>query len=92
MQNAVFVRVMNGARHLGNEFHRLPDRNRRVFNYFIKLTAFDELHAEVALPIALAHFVDGDDARMIEARRGFGFKTKALEVGLRGPLSKTNDF
>ena len=92
MQNAVFMRVMHGACYLCDEFHRLPDGHRRVFNYFVKLTAFDELHAEVALAIALAHFVNGNDARMIEARSSFCFQTEALEVRFGGPLPKANDF
>ena len=29
---------------------------------------------------------------MIEARRGFGFKPEALEVGFGCPLAETNDF
>ena len=76
------MRVMNGACHLCNEFHRLPDGHRRIFNHFVKLTAFDELHAEVALAIALSYFVNGNNARMIEAGRGFCFKPEALEVRL----------
>src|SRR5580765_7364163 len=92
MQNAVFMRVMNGASHLCNELHRLPNRNRRVFNYLIKLATFDKLHAEVALPIALAHLVNWDDAFMIEARSSFCFQAKALEVRFGGPLPKANDF
>ena len=92
MQNAVFMRVMNGAGHLCDEFHRLPDRHRRALDYFVKLAAFDKLHAEVALAIALADLVDGDDARMIEAGGSFGFQSKALEVRFGGPLAEANDF
>ena len=66
--------------------------HRRVFNHFVKLTAFDKLHAEVALPIALANLVNGDDACMIEAGSSFCFQTKALEVRFSGPLPKANDF
>ena len=62
MQNAVFMRVMHCARHLRDEFRRLPERHRRVCYYFVKLAAFDELHAEVAVAITLAYLVDGDDA------------------------------
>src|SRR4029453_18625956 len=91
MQNAVFMPVMNGARQLGNEFHRLSDGHRRVFNHFVKLTAFDKLHSEVALSIALAYLVDWDDARMIEARRGLGFQTEALEMCLGRPLAEADD-
>ena len=91
MQNAVLMCVMNGASHLCDEFYRLSDWNRRIFNYFVELTAFDKLHTEVALAIALAHFVDGDDAWMIEARSGFSFKSEALEVRFGRPLAETND-
>jgi hypothetical protein len=58
-----------------------------VFHYLVKLTAFNKLHAEVALTIALAYLIDRHDARVIEARRGFCFRSKPLEVRLRGPLS-----
>jgi hypothetical protein len=44
-----------------------------LFDYFVKLAAFDKLHAEVALAIALTDLVDWDDARMVEARSSFGF-------------------
>ena len=61
-------------------------------DYFVKLAAFDELHAEVAGAIALADFVDGDDARMIEAGSGFGFAAKTLQVRFGGPLAEANHF
>ena len=86
------MRVVHGACHLCDEFHRLPDGHRRVFNYFVKLTAFDKLHAEVALPIALAYLVNRDDAWIIQARSSFCFQAKALEVRFGGPLPKANDF
>jgi hypothetical protein len=63
-----------------------------VFNYFVKLTTFYKLHAEIALAIPLAYLVDGDDAWMVKARSGFGFQAKALEVCWGCPLSKPNDF
>ena len=92
MKDAVFMRVMHGARYFCDEFRCLPDGRRRVFNHFIKLTAFDELHAEVALPIALAHLVDWDNTGMVEAGSRFCFQTKALEVRFGSPLPKANDF
>jgi hypothetical protein len=78
MQDAVFMRVVHGACHLCGEFHRLPDGHRRVFNHFVELSAFDELHAEVALPITLTYLVDWDDAWMVKARCGLSFQTKTL--------------
>src|SRR6266849_2133070 len=92
VQNAVFMRVMNCACQFGNQFHRVPDRHRLAPDGFVKLTAFDELHAEVARPIALAYFVDGNDSRMIEARGSFGFSAKTLQVRFARPLTKANDF
>ena len=71
---------------------RLPNRHRCFSDYFVKLTAFNKLHAEVALTIALADLVDWDDARMIEARSGFCFQPKAFKVRFSGPLAKANDF
>ncbi len=79
MQNAVLMRVMNCAGQLGDQFRRMPDRHRLAPDYFVKLAAFDELHAEVAGAIALAHFVNRNDAWMVEAGRGFCFPAKALE-------------
>src|SRR5262249_7923220 len=92
MKNSVFVRVMHSARHLGDELCCLPDGNRLVFGYFIKLTTFDKLHAEIALPVPLPYLVDGNDAWMVEARSGSGFQTKALEVHFRCPLTEADDF
>ena len=65
MQNAVFVRVMHGAGYLRDKFRRLPDRHRRASDYFVKLAAFDELHAEIARAIALTDFVDRNDTGML---------------------------
>ena len=79
MQNAVLMRVVHGARYFCNQLHRLPDRHRLTSHYFVKLAAFDEVHAEVALTIALADLVNRNDARMFEAGCGFRFPAKALQ-------------
>src|SRR5438046_1701634 len=92
MQDAVLVRVMNNARHLDNEFHRLTDRHRRAPDYFVKLAAFDKLHAEVALAITFANFMDWNDTGMLQASCRFGFEAKALQVRFARPLTKTDDF
>ena len=73
MQDAVLVSVVNRTRHLGNHFYCAPSWHWLAIGDFIKLAAFDELHAEVALAIALAYFVNRHDARMLQARRGFCF-------------------
>src|SRR5207248_11054904 len=65
MQNAALVSVVNCARDFGNQFHGAPDRHWFVPYHFIELAAFDKFHAEVAGAIALADFVDWNDAGML---------------------------
>ena len=91
MQNAVFMCIMNGASYLRDEFRRLPNRHRPTADHFIQLSAFDKLHAEIALTIPLTHFVDGNDARMIEASGSFRFPAKTLHVRFGGPLTQANN-
>src|SRR5262249_37361519 len=92
MEDSVFMRVMNSARDLCDELHRLPDRHRSSPNDFVELSAFDEFHAEVAGAIPLIHFVNGDNAWMIETGGGFGFPAKALQMRFARPLTKANYF
>ena len=92
MEDSVFVCVMNRARYFGDYFRRLSHRHWRTANHFIKLAAFDELHAEVAGAVTLAHFVDGNDARVIKTCGGCRFPTKALHVRSAGPLTNPKNF
>jgi hypothetical protein len=91
VQNAVLMRVIDCAGDLCDQFRRLPDGQRGSSDYFIKLTTFDKLHAEVAWPISLADFVDWNDSWMLQARGGFSFAAKAFQVRFACPLTKTND-
>ena len=61
-------------------------------DYFVKLAAFDELHAEVAGAIALADFVDRNDTGMLQTGCGFCFQAKAFQMRFARPLTKANDF
>jgi hypothetical protein len=92
MQNAVFVRIMNGTRHLRDEFRRASNWDRLALDYFVKLTAFDELHAEVALTVPLAYFVNRNNARMFQAGGSFRFPAEALQVCFGRPSSQANHF
>ena len=92
MQNVVLVSVMNGARHLDNEFHRLTDRHWRAPYHFVELAAFDEFHTEIVRAIALTDFMDWHDTGMLQASCRFRFEAKALQVGFARPLTKANDF
>src|SRR5205814_3454640 len=66
MEDSVLVRVMNSARDFGNQFRGAPRRHWFAPNHFIKLAAFDQLHAEVTGAISLADFINWNDARMVE--------------------------
>ena len=92
VQDAVFVRVVDRARQFRDELRCISSRDRRALRNFIELSAVDELHAEVTRTLALAHFVNGNDAWMIQVGGRFGFPTKPLQMRLRGPLPKANDF
>jgi len=92
MQNAVLMRVMHSARYFRNEFHRAPDRHRLALHHFVKLAAFDQLHAEVALAIALADFVDGNNAWMFQAGCSFCFPAKTLQMRFGGPRAEADYF
>ena len=48
MQNSALVRELNCPRDLDEQFDCAPNGDRLATKDFIKLTAFDELHAEVA--------------------------------------------
>src|SRR6476660_7241922 len=91
MQNAVFMRVMNSARDLGDQFGGAPRWHRFSFRHFIKLAAFDEFHAEVTRPVALTHVVNRNNGWMLETCSGFRFSAKAFHVSFAGPLTKAND-
>src|SRR4030095_7353893 len=92
MENSVLVRVVDRTRHLGDYFCRLPNRHRCTAYHFIKLTAFDEFHAEIAGAVAFAYFVDGNNARMIETGSGFRLATESLKVRFRGPMAQADHF
>jgi hypothetical protein len=56
------------------------------------MSAFDKLHAEVALTITLANFMDWNDTGMLQVSRRFRFEAKTFQVRFAGPLTKANDF
>src|SRR5438876_12392506 len=92
MQNAVFMRVVHSARYFRDQFRRLPDRHRLASDHFVKLAAFDEFHAEVALAFALADLVDGDNTGMFQTGGSFRFATKTFQMHFGGPRAQTDYF
>jgi hypothetical protein len=56
--------MVDRARDLSDEFRCVTDRHWLAPNHFVKLAAF-EFHTEVAVAIALADFVNWDNAWMV---------------------------
>ena len=80
MENAFAVRVLHGARDLGDERHALPRLVLQRGTYFLQTSARREFHAEEREAVfALAHFVDGQNVRMIEARGRLRFAPETRE-------------
>src|SRR4030095_16547546 len=90
MQNAVLMRVVNGASDLRDEFHRLSERHRLSLDYLVKLAALDKSHAEVARAVPLAHLIDGYNPWMFETRGSFSLPAKTLQVRFGGPRAHAN--
>ena len=65
MQDTVLMRIVDRACQLRDEFRCATDRHRLAPGHFIKLAALDEVHAEVAVTVALADFVNWDNAWMV---------------------------
>jgi hypothetical protein len=65
MQDAVFMCVVNSASDFRDELCRLSGRYRPATGDLVEMISFDEPHAEVVRPLALADFVYRDDPRVI---------------------------
>src|SRR5438552_7581466 len=56
------------------------------------MPTFDEFHAEVTGAIALADFVNGDNAWMLKTGGGFRFATETLQMRFGRPVPQADDF
>src|ERR1043166_7211371 len=92
VQNAVLMRVMHSARQLRDHFCSTARRRWFMPGNCIELTATDQSHAEVTRTVALADFVNWNNARMVQPRCGFRFQAKTLEMRFACPLPKANHF
>src|SRR5437867_10358450 len=87
MQNAVFMRVVHGARDLRDELHCASNWHRLPFDNFIKLAAFNELHAEVTATFSLADVMNGNNPWMFQTGGSFRLSAKSLHVRFGRPSS-----
>src|SRR5439155_7393351 len=84
MEDAVFMRIVNGPGQLGDQLRCVADRHRFALRDGIELAALHQSHAEVTGAAALSHFVNGNDAWMLEAGGGFCLQTETLEMRVGG--------
>src|SRR5205823_6767972 len=92
MKYAALVSVMNCACDFGDQFCGAPDRHYFARGDCIELSPFDKFHAEVTGAIALADFVNRNNAWMLEAGGGFCFATESLQMRFSGPMAKADHF
>ena len=88
MQHPVFMSVMDNTRDPRDQLRSLADRQRRAPNDFIELAALNEFHTEVTGAIALANFIDRNDAWMVEAGGSFRFPAETLDVRRGRPAAE----
>src|SRR5207247_5176411 len=72
------------------QFRCVTDGHRFALRDGIELTTVHESHAEVTGTVALADFVNRDNARMVQAGASFRFHAKALHVCFCCPVSEAN--
>src|SRR5438105_2146246 len=66
MEDTALMRIMNGPGQLGDQFRCMTDRHGFALGDGIELAAVHQSHAEVTGAIALADFINWNDARMVE--------------------------
>ena len=89
MQDAFDVRVLHRDRHLRHQHHGTAWLVAQSWRSLEQTAAASEFHAEKRQPLlVLAHFVNGQNVWMIEARRRFGFppetRQRLLRIGVIG--------
>src|SRR5438552_3665225 len=106
MQDTALMSVVDGAGHLGKQLRyggwRIEDRGWRarpfsifhprasLFDVLGEIATLHQFHAVVNLPSMFANFVNRNDVRMIQSRRGAGLDLKALHERGAGEFSPGN--
>src|SRR5438132_11666973 len=80
MQNSMFMRVMNGACDVRDQFRRAPNRHPLAPGHFVEFATSDEFHAAVTPAIALTDLMARNDAGILQVGCRFGFETETSHV------------
>ena len=87
------MRVLHSPRHLRHQRHRSSRFTTQCRGRLQQTAPTSKLHVEKRQPvIALAHFIDWQNIRMIEARRGLGLAPKTCQRFLRIGVIRQDSF
>ena len=77
MDDAVVVRIFERVEQLAHDTHDFGHREALVvLEVILEFASVHKLHRDEGGAVVVAEIVDGNDIRMIEASRGFGFALK----------------
>ena len=87
VQDAALMRVVNRAAHFGQQAHAFTRRSQEPRYFAREAVPLDELHAEEVAALMLTDLVNGNDIRVIEARRRLDLVVKAVQFARRRKLA-----
>src|SRR4051812_35419260 len=90
MEHATFVRIVNRLGYLAQAVGRTGCGPGAVADMLCKIAAFDQVHREEEQTFVLAHFVDGNDAWMVQSRSSAGFSAKTPHLSGTSELPAQN--
>ena len=78
------VRHLHGLGQRDQERGRLAGRLRRARQGLRQAAPFEELHREIRAPLVVAHIIDRDDVRVVQARHRLRFALEPRPLGRAG--------
>ena len=78
VQHAALMGVMDRPRHLHHDLGRRPRPRGETIEFPGQAAALEQFHAEVQLPVPLAHLVDRHDPRVVQERHRLGLFAESL--------------
>ena len=79
MENALRVRLVNGLGRLLDPLGRAALGHWTIAQQLGQILAVDVAHRVIGLTLIVAHFVHGDDMRVVDRSRGLGLGAKTLQ-------------
>src|SRR6266568_7617565 len=92
MENAALMRVVNGASQGRHQLRQVSCVHRHAAQVLPQIGSLDQLHAQEALVVQCAEFVDRNNVRVIEFCGGFCFDLETLDGPSRGQMAVANHF